>query len=167
LERDGHVRTKVVPNVAADTLVPTVKDHVAMGSAVYTDEHSGYLPLQRRITAMDPEALKVDEERLGEPMYEHEAVNHTAEEYVRGNVHVNGMENFWSLLKRTIRGTYVSVEPFHLFRYLDEQAYRFNQRKDSNGGRFMRAVRAIVGKRLTYKHLIGMDGVPAPVVSPT
>ena len=84
-------------------------------------------------------------------------INH-AVEYVRGNVHTNGIENFWSLLKRSLHGTYVSVEPFHLFRYLDEQAYRYNHRKNENDSdRFSRAIFNIKGKRLTYKELIGKD----------
>jgi ISXO2-like transposase domain len=78
-----------------------------------------------------------------------------AESYARGNVHTNGLENFWSLLKRAIKGTYVSVEPFHLFRYLDEQAFRFNERGDNDGGRFVRVIRTIVDRRLTYKELMG------------
>lgn len=72
---------------------------------------------------------------------------------MRGKVHTNGLENFWSLLKRSIKGTYVSVEPFHLFRYLDEQAYRFNKRRGTDRTRFVDALRAILGKRLTYAHL--------------
>jgi hypothetical protein len=93
--------------------------------------------------------------------YNHKVINH-AVEYVRGNVHTNGIENFWSLLKRTIRGTYVSVEPFHLFRYLDEQAYRFNERKDSDGdrGRFLKAIAGIFGKRLTWDTLTGKPASP-------
>ena len=79
-------------------------------------------------------------------------------EYVRGNVHTNGLENFWSLLKRTIKGTYVSVEPFHLHRYLDEQSFRFNERKDDDKGRFLKGVSGIFGKRLCYKTLTGQDG---------
>jgi hypothetical protein len=76
-----------------------------------------------------------------------------AESYVRGKVHTNGLENFWSLLKRAIKGTYVNVEPFHLFRYLDEQAFRFNERGDNDGGRFLKAVRSATGKRLMYRTL--------------
>ncbi len=79
-----------------------------------------------------------------------------AECYVKDQVHTNGMENFWSLLKRGINGTYVGVEPYHLFRYVDEQAFRFNNRKDMNDSdRFSLAVSQIVGKRLTYVELIG------------
>jgi hypothetical protein len=80
-----------------------------------------------------------------------------AVQYVDGNVHTNSLENFWSLLKRAIGGTYVSVEPFHLFRYLDEQAFRFNNRKMTDGERFSMAVSGIVGKRLTWDGLTGRD----------
>lgn len=78
--------------------------------------------------------------------YQHQDINH-AESYVEGNVHTNGMENFWSLLKRCIKGTYVSVEPFHLFRYLDEQTFRFNERKDNDQGRFCKVASNVAGKR--------------------
>ena len=86
--------------------------------------------------------------------YAHETVDH-AIEYVVGAVHTNGLENFWSLLKRAVKGTYVSVEPFHLFRYLDEQAFRFNNRKTTDRGRFVHAMLSVVGKRLTYPTLTG------------
>jgi hypothetical protein len=88
--------------------------------------------------------------------YVHHVINHM-EAYVRGNVHTNGIENFWTLLKRTIRGTYVSVEPFHLFRYVDEQSFRFNNRKDDNLGRFAEVVSGVTGKRVTYKSLTGKE----------
>ena len=78
-----------------------------------------------------------------------------AVEYVRGEVHTNGLENFWSLLKRGLNGTYVSVEPFHLFRYLDEQTFRYNNRKMTDSERFDIAIRRMVGKRLTWDQLIG------------
>src|SRR5215213_2329289 len=86
--------------------------------------------------------------------YMHNVINH-AEEYVRGNVHTNGIENFWSLLKRSIKGKYVSVEPFHLFRHLDEQAFRFNERRGKDGDRFNKVTAQVAGKRLTYKELTG------------
>ena len=95
--------------------------------------------------------------------YLQKVVNH-AERYVDGQVHTNGMENFWSLLKRGLKGTYVSVEPFHLHRYIDEQCFRFNTRKDAEGHiisdyhRFMMAMAQIVGKRLTYQQLTGKEG---------
>ncbi len=88
--------------------------------------------------------------------YIHKVIDH-AETYAEGQVHTNGLENFWSLLKRAIKGTYISVEPFHLFRYLDEQAFRFNKREDSDIGRFDRLAGAINGKRLTYADLTGQS----------
>jgi len=134
----GHstVRTQVVNTRKKHELQAEVKKHVEAGAEVFTDELASYTGLEQE--------------------YVHNVINH-AEEYVRGNVHTNGMENFWSLLKRSIRGTYVSVEPFHLFRYLDEQAFRFNERKheDGDAGRFEEAGRGMFGKRLTYKELIG------------
>ena len=90
--------------------------------------------------------------------FQHEVIDH-AVAYVNGEVHTNGMENFWSILKRGLKGTYVSVEPFHLFRYVDEQAFRYNNRIDMNDGdRFVAVMSQIVGKRLTYKALIGKEG---------
>jgi transposase-like protein len=88
--------------------------------------------------------------------YTHKVVDH-AEAYVDGTVHTNRMENYWSLLKRTIKGTYVSIEPFHLFRYLDEQSFRYNERKDDDQGRFLKVLRAIVGKRLTWDVLTAQE----------
>ena len=134
LERHGEVRTEVVPNIVKRTLHEKVKEHVEPGSTIYTDELRSYGGLEAE--------------------YAHQVINH-AEAYVRGNVHTNCMENFWSLLKRGIKGTYVSVEPFHLFRYLDEEAFRFNTRKDNDAGRFLRVVAALEGKRLQFKNLIG------------
>ncbi len=86
--------------------------------------------------------------------YIHEVINHGIE-YVKGNVHTNGIENFWSCLKRTLKGTYVSVEPFHLSRYLDEQVFRFNERKLNDKERFIVVLEAVSGKRLTYDELRG------------
>lgn len=91
--------------------------------------------------------------------YRHQVVNHE-EFYAEGRIHTSGLENFWSLLKRSIKGTYVSVEPFHLFRYLDEQAFRFNNRKAKDGVRFLETLAGIVGRRVTYRELIG-QGSPA------
>jgi transposase-like protein len=134
LERGGKVVTKVVPNRKKKALQAEVREHVLAGSALFTDALKSY-------------------EGLDE--FQHEVVDH-AVEYVRGEVHTNGLENFWSLLKRGLSGTYVSVEPFHLFRYLDEQAFRYNHRQGLNDGqRFDLAVRQIVGKRLTWDRLIG------------
>jgi transposase-like protein len=134
LERGSKVRTVVVENRKKKTLQAEVKKHVEAGSALYSD------------------ALLSYEGLAGE--YAHQVIDH-AVAYVDGRVHTNGLENFWSLLKRGVRGTYVSVEPFHLARYLDEQAFRFNERKITDGERFDLAVRQIVGKRLTYEELIG------------
>ena len=89
--------------------------------------------------------------------YLHKVIDH-AERYVDGQIHTNGCENYWSLLKRTIGGTYVSVEPFHLFRYLDEQAFRFNERKGSDAARFERTLGHIAGRRVTYHELTGRPG---------
>jgi transposase-like protein len=132
------VRVKQVPNVRRATLTPEIRQHVEPGSAVYSDSLASYQGLA--------------------PDYIHEVIDH-AESYVRGKVHTNGLENFWSLLKRGIKGTYVSVEPWHLFRYLDEQALRFNLRRDpdGDGGRFVKVLPTIVGRRLTYKELIGQS----------
>ena len=85
--------------------------------------------------------------------------------YVKDRVHVNGLENFWSLLKRGLKGTYVAVAPFHLFRYVDEEAWRFNQRRQTDGGRFATVMRAVLGKRITYRRLCaigdsGFMGIP-------
>ncbi len=93
--------------------------------------------------------------------FDHESVNHAAEEYVRGNVHTNGIENFWSLLKRSLGGTYVSVEPFHLARYLDEQMFRFNERKGTDGDRFRKLAASVNGLRLTWKELTGYEDAGA------
>src|SRR5579883_917651 len=135
MERGGKVRTVVVPDRKKKTLQSEVRKHVEAGSALYTDFLLSY------------EGLEGD--------YAHQVVDH-AVQYVDGNVHTNSLENFWSLLKRSISGTYVSVEPFHLFRYLDEQAYRFNNREEMNDGdRFSLAVSQVVGKRLTYDDLTG------------
>jgi len=93
--------------------------------------------------------------------YQHKVIDH-AECYAKGRVHTNGLENFWSLLKRGLGGTYVSVEPFHFFRYLDEQAFRFNERKDNDKGRFVKALGGVIGKSLKYAKLIAAEGGDGP-----
>jgi transposase-like protein len=134
LERGGKVRTSVVSNRKKKALQSEVRKHVEAGSALYTHALKSY-------------------EGLSE--FEHQVVDH-AVKYVDGKIHTNGLENFWSLLKRGLNGTYVSVEPFHLFRYLDEQAFRYNNREEMNDSdRFDLAVRQIVGKRVTYAQLTG------------
>jgi len=145
MERGGKVRTMVVPNRKKKTLQTEVKKHVEAGSALYTDFLLSY------------EGLEGD--------YAHQVVDH-AVQYVDGNIHTNSLENYWSLLKRSISGTYVSVEPYHLFRYLDEQAYRFNNRKGENDAplndfdRFKMAASQIVGKRLTWAEATGKNHEP-------
>src|SRR6266705_1699473 len=126
MERGGKVRTVVIANRKKKALQAEVKKHVEAGSALYTDALLSY------------EGLASD--------YAHQVVDH-AVQYVDGRVHTNGLENFWSLLKRSISGTYVSVEPFHLFRYVDEQSFRFNERDNDNAGRFAEVLTGIVGKR--------------------
>ena len=138
LERDGEVRTKVLNVASAKVLARGIRANVEPGSTLYTDQLASYT-------------------RVGQE-YAHHVINH-AQEYARGNVHTNSIENFWSLLKRGIKGTYVSVEPFHLFRYLDEQSFRFNTRKDNDQGRFMSALSSIQGKRVEYKVLIGQTTI--------
>jgi len=137
LERGtGKVRAKVASDRKKNTLQPFVKANVETGTQIHSDEYG-------------------DQWRMDE--YTHTLVNHL-QTYVDGNVHTNGIENFWSLLKRSIGGTYVSVEPFHLFRYVDEQAFRYNNRLPmSDAERFGYLVRKIVGKRLTYAQLIGHE----------
>ncbi|MEP7076045.1 MAG: IS1595 family transposase, partial [Acidobacteriota bacterium] len=138
IERGGEVRAMVVPNSAAKTLRAIISEHIEKGSHVYTDQAKQYRGLSED--------------------YIHWVINHTYE-YVRENVHTNSIENFWSLLKRSIKGTYVSVAPEHLQAYVEEQAFRFNQRKhkDNDRGRFVALLESISGKRLTYKELIGYE----------
>jgi transposase-like protein len=140
LERHGDNGSKVrlasIPSNKRRHLMPHIDTHVERGTTVHTDSLPSYI------------ALDTD--------YTHNVIDH-AEAYVDGQVHTNGLENFWSLLKRAIKGTYVSVEPFHLFRYLDEQAFRFNNRKDSDASRFAIALKGIIGKRLTYNVLTGSE----------
>jgi transposase-like protein len=137
MERGGEVRVMHVERRTKKELQAEIREHVEAGAAIFSDELLSY------------DGLETD--------YQHSVINH-AVEYVNGNIHTNGMENFWSLLKRGLHGTYVSVEPFHLFRYLDEQAFRFNNRKDMNDAdRFDLAVSNIVGKRIMYKELTGKE----------
>lgn len=134
LERNGKVRAKVIANTMWQTFEGEVKGNVQRGAELFTDSHRSYAGLGSD--------------------YIHQVINH-AEKYVDGQIHTNGIENFWSLLKRSIRGTYVSVEPFHLFRYLDEQTFRFNERKGKDADRFAKVTGQVAGKRLTYEELTG------------
>ena len=140
LERGGKVRAKVIGTCKKGDLQKLVRENVEAGLSVYSDALKSY-------------------DGLGED-FTHQVVDH-AQCYVNGQVHTNGMENFRSLLKRGINGTYVSLEPYHLFRYVDEQAFRFNNRIEMNDGdRFVTVMKQIVGKRVTYKQLIGKQGEP-------
>jgi transposase-like protein len=142
VERGGRVRAIHVDSRRRHELQKAIRENIEAGSAIFSDELKSY------------EGLSED--------YDHDVINH-AVEYVSGNVHTNTMENFWALLKRGLHGTYVSVEPFHLFRYIDEQAFRYNNRKNMNdAGRFSAMISQIVGKRLTYEHLTGKDGSTTP-----
>jgi transposase-like protein len=129
-ERGGKVRAEVVPNVKGDTLKPRLVKSVERGAAVYTDQGPAYRGL----------------DGFG---FSHATVNHL-ERYVDGRVHTNGLENFWALLKRGLAGTYVSVEPFHLFRYVDERVFAYNLRDRTDYGRFEAVLGAVNGRRLTY-----------------
>src|ERR1019366_1256354 len=130
----SQVRLKVVENTERQTLHEVIRNHVEPGTSIYTDAWQAY-------------------RHLG-PEYIHDFVNH-AETYVKGQVHTNGLENFWALFQRCVKGTHVSMEPFHLFRYVDAESFRFNNRDIKDGGRFVAALKGVSGKRLTYKALIG------------
>jgi transposase-like protein len=132
LERHGEVRATVVPTRRKQHVQEQVREHVIAGSHVFTDALHSY------------DGLDQD--------YVHGVIDH-AEAYVDGQIHTNGIENFWSLLKRGLKGTYVSVQPFHLHRYIDEQVYRYNNRKLDDAGRFIEAVSRIAGRRLTWNEL--------------
>ncbi len=142
LERGGEVRGAVVGNRKKHALHTQIRTHVKAGSAIYTDALMSY-------------------QGLREQGFEHQVIDH-AEKYVDGQVHTNGLENFWNLLKRGLKGTYVSVEEFHLFRYLDEQMFRYNFRKlPHDGVRFEHVASHIFGKRLTYAEVTGKVGSSA------
>ncbi|MCU1331960.1 MAG: unclassified family transposase [Candidatus Angelobacter sp.] len=142
VERGGKVYAKVVANRQKETIKDVIFPVIEQGTTVHTDEFPAYI-----YAARDNE-------------FEHKVINHL-EKYVDGNVHTNGIENFWSLLKRGLGGTYVAVEPFHLFRYVDEQAFRFNHRVDTDGNkiedgeRFAIALSHVAGKRLTFAEVTG------------
>jgi transposase-like protein len=137
MERGGRVRTQIVNHRRKYNMQPLVRQHVQAGAALYTDALRSYV------------GLDAD--------YDHKVIDH-AVQYVDGRIHTNTLENFWALVKRQLHGTYISVEPYHLYRYLDEQMFRFNNRKDINDGqRFKLAMSQIGGKRLTYSELTGKD----------
>jgi transposase-like protein len=147
LDREQRkIRATVVPNTKRDTLQKEIMEQIEHGSKLYTDQAESYRWMDKA-------------------KYVHEFVNHL-EKYVDGRVHTNGMENFWSLLKRGLNGTYVAVEPFHLFRYVDEQVFRYNNRgtkkeKVTDSDRFELALSQIAGKRLTFAEVTGKVGQAA------
>jgi transposase-like protein len=132
----SRVKLKVLKTTRNHEVQGNVREYVLKGTELHTDALRSYI------------GMNAD--------YVHQVIDH-AICYAKGHVHTNGLENFWCLLKRTIKGTYVNVEPFHLSRYLDEQAFRFNERKDTDAGRFLKALANIVGKRLTFSELTGKD----------
>lgn len=134
LERGGKVRTIHISQTNRKAMEAAVNDHVEHGTDLYTDAHGSY--------------------RFMSQWYKHQVIDH-AQSYVQDRVHTNGLENYWSLLKRAIGGTYVSVEPFHLHRYMDEQAFRYNERKGSDADRFLLALLGTPGRRLTFAELTG------------
>lgn len=140
VERDGRIKTFVVPSASADVLQGNVLMNVEKGSHLYTDEALAYLGLLSQ--------------------YVHETVNHGIGEYVKGRAHTNTLECFWSLLNRSLKGTWTHVEPYHLHRYTTEQAFRWNEREVNDAMRFLLVLRGVVGKRLTYRRLaaIGDSG---------
>ena len=141
VERGGRVVTGHVGSRTKKELQAIIRERVEAGSAIFSDELKSYEGLENE--------------------YQHAVIDH-AVEYVNGNVHTNTMENFWSLLKRGLHGTYISVEPFHLFRYLDEQSFRYNFRSLTDAARFCTVMKQIVGRRVTYKQLTGKtEGVIA------
>jgi transposase-like protein len=146
LERHGPdrshsiVRTRIVTGTKRKELFGTMKENIEPKSEVYTDALPSYASMNH--------------------VFAHKFIDHS-ERYVEGRIHTNGLENFWSLLKRALKGTYIAVEPFHLFRYLDEQVFRFNKRKGSDSSRFTQAVASIAGKRVTYKALTANEAEAA------
>jgi len=135
VERGGNVTAKVIADTTLLTLQGFVRDHVQPQSVVYTDSARGYVGLRRE--------------------FAHASVDHSLGEYVNGVVHTNRIESFWALLKRGIKGTYISIAPFHLSRYVDERAFTFNYRKENDFGRFKLALDQVAGRRLTYAELTG------------
>jgi transposase-like protein len=132
----GKVRAMTISQTTGAYLQARVRTNVKGGSTVYTDAHRGYIGLDNH--------------------YVHYVIDH-AVRYVEGHVHTNSIENFWSCLKRTLGGTYISVRPFHLDAYLDEQVFRFNERTDNDGGRFVKVLKGVDGRRLTYARLISAN----------
>jgi transposase-like protein len=139
VEREGEARAMVVPNVKRATLLPKIRENVAPGTRMMTDAMYSYNTLGQE--------------------FPHAVINH-AEGFGRGDVTTNAVENFWSCLKRTLKGTYISVDAKHLDSYVDEQALRFNTRKDSDSVRFQKVLGQVPGRRLTYRDLTGQTAIP-------
>lgn len=145
-QRDGQIRAEIVQSNRKPELQATVRKHVKPGATVITDELKSYHGLDQH--------------------YQHKIINH-ADTYVDGQVHTNGIENFWALLKRGLSGTYVSVRPFHLFRYLDEQVYRYNSRDREDAERFVGVLVGSQERQVTWKQLTGTEGrTPKPPSPP-
>lgn len=143
LERGGELRAGIIPTRRKKVIHEEVIGNIEQGTQVYTDSLLSYWGLQHK-------------------GFVHQVIDH-AEKYVDGRVHTNGMENFWSLLKRGLKGTYISTEPFHLFRYIDEQVWRYNNRATkerpmTDADRFDLALTTIAGRRLTFAEVTGKDG---------
>src|SRR5688500_6738042 len=139
----SQAAVRVVPSTRREHVMPFVREHVNAENAIlYTDALRSYEQQGKWIGAT--------------PEFTHQVIDH-AIAYVRDDVHTNTTENFWALVKRMLKGTYISVEPFHLFRYLDEQVFRFNNRKGTDAMRFALALKGIINKRLTYTALIGSE----------
>jgi len=145
LERGGRVHLTVIDSIRKTPLQGEVRKHVKPGATVYTDELNSYRGIDQH--------------------YTHQVINH-AETYVDGLIHTNGLENFWSLLKRSLSGTYVKVEPYHLFRYLDEQGFRFNARSGDDGDRFEEVLGRATGRQLTWNELTDKTEKPGPPKPP-
>jgi transposase-like protein len=134
VERKGRIRAFVIPSTRRQTLADRLRENVEPGSVVYTDAAAAYTSIKNT--------------------YTHYVINH-AHEYVRGHIHTNNIEGFWSVFKRTIKGTYIAPRPKHLQAYVEEQVYRFNERAESDGPRFAKVTKRTDGRRLTYKALTG------------
>ena len=137
IERGGKVVATTVPNLEGPTLRGNIHKHVDRDAVIFTDEFKAYDLLNKRFV--------------------HKVIDHTQGYVLEDGTHTNTIENFWSLLKRGLHGTYISVEPFHLFRYVNEQVFRFNERKETDSYRFYKALSMVVNKRLTYNELTGKE----------
>lgn len=142
-KRKSAIKAMVLRDRSLENVQDQIHEHVEHGSTLYSDTAWNY-----------------GRKRRFRGFFKHYMINH-ARQYVRGRVHTQGLENFWSLLKRAIKGTYVHVDPFHLFRYVDEQVRRFNQREATDAERFVSLLRDVLGRRLTYHTLTGKDLAPA------